>query len=192
MFYPTPTDALTQFVADQLPLTMLMRAFLEYQDWRCLGTRNEEELTPTCIATDESAGQNLILFSDADALSQAEKSGLIPANSGSFTLSPAEHHQLLHNVAGVWFNPATQPGIKLEGEDFKTYQALAQGIDVERCLAGVNEKIAVVGFAPRQLEGALFWQVSYEDMLHSNYSSARILEVARNYRDINRPRALCE
>ena len=64
--------------------------------------------------------------------------------------------------------------------------------DVDVYFEGVNEKIAVVGFAPGQLEGALFWQVSYEDMLHSNYSSARILEAARNYRDINRPRALCE
>ena len=64
--------------------------------------------------------------------------------------------------------------------------------DVDIYIEGKNEKIAVVGFTPGQLDGALFWQVSYEDILYSNYSSARILEVARNYRDGNRPRALCE
>jgi hypothetical protein len=64
--------------------------------------------------------------------------------------------------------------------------------DVDIYLAGKDEKIAVVGFTPQQLDGALFWQVSYEDILDGNYNSADILDIARKYRDMNRPRALCE
>ena len=64
--------------------------------------------------------------------------------------------------------------------------------DVDIYIEGKNEKIAVVGFTPNQLEGALFWQVSYDDILYGNYSSESILETARKYRDENRPRALCE
>jgi len=64
--------------------------------------------------------------------------------------------------------------------------------DVDIYLAGNDEKIAVVGFTPRQIEGALFWQVDIEEVINNNYSSADILDVARKYRDLNRPMALCE
>jgi hypothetical protein len=64
--------------------------------------------------------------------------------------------------------------------------------DVDIYIEGENEKIAVVGFTPSQLDGALFWQASYADILYGNYSSESILEAARKYRDGNRPRALCE
>ena len=64
--------------------------------------------------------------------------------------------------------------------------------DVDVYFEGKDKKIAVVGFTDRQIDGALFWQLSYEEILEGNYSCTGILEAARKYRDENRPRALCE
>ena len=55
-----------------------------------------------------------------------------------------------------------------------------------------KKKIAVVGFTPRQLDGALFWQIGYDDIIQGNYSQSKILEVAREYRDLYRPKAKSE
>ena len=55
-----------------------------------------------------------------------------------------------------------------------------------------DELIAVVGFSPRQKTGALYWQAEFKNIIEFNYSSERILEIARDYRDTKRPVALCE
>ena len=55
-----------------------------------------------------------------------------------------------------------------------------------------NKKIAVVGFADRQVEGALFWQCGFDILIEKNYSNDKVLEVAREYRDLYRPRAISE
>ena len=45
----------------------------------------------------------------------------------------------MKEIQGLWINPGLDSAIKLEGQQFKTYSELAQGLDVERCLAGLNE-----------------------------------------------------
>ena len=55
-----------------------------------------------------------------------------------------------------------------------------------------NKKIAVVGFTDRQEEGALFWQCDFNVIIENNYSPNKILEVARDYRDLYRPKAESE
>lgn len=52
-----------------------------------------------------------------------------------------------------------------------------------------NKKIAVVGFTDRQEEGALFWQCDFDILIEKNYSNDKVLKVAREYRDLYRPRA---
>ena len=52
-----------------------------------------------------------------------------------------------------------------------------------------NKKIAVVGFTNKQEEGALFWQCDIDILIENNYSPDKILEVARDYRDLYRPKA---
>lgn len=55
-----------------------------------------------------------------------------------------------------------------------------------------NKKIAVVGFTDKQEEGALFWQCDFNVIIEKNYNNHKILEVARDYRDLYRPMAESE
>tara|TARA_B100001093_G_scaffold447940_1_gene453194 strand:+ start:646 stop:933 length:288 start_codon:yes stop_codon:yes gene_type:complete len=55
-----------------------------------------------------------------------------------------------------------------------------------------NKKIAVVGFTNKQEEGALFWQCDIDILIENNYSPDKILEVAREYRDLYRHMAESE
>ena len=64
--------------------------------------------------------------------------------------------------------------------------------DVDIFLEGENDKKAVVGFSPNQITGALFWQCDIEEVLNKKYDSDIILQIARDYRDANRPKAVCE
>ena len=68
--------------------------------------------------------------------------------------------------------------------------------DVYICInddvSGLSKRKAVVGFTPRQTNGALFWQCNIEEVIKNNYETDKILEIAREYRDLYRPKALCE
>ena len=57
-----------------------------------------------------------------------------------------------------------------------------------------TEKKAVVGFSRRQTNGALFWQCDMTEVIKEKYESNRktILKLAREFRDLHRPRAVCE
>lgn len=96
-------------------------------------------MVPTCIESEQDQGQRLMLFSDVSAMQAAEAAKLISAGGPSFKISPAEHHQLLAKLSGLWVNPGSPQALKIEEEDFKTYQDLVKGLAVERCLAGLNE-----------------------------------------------------
>jgi hypothetical protein len=139
MFYPPARDAIAQFIQDQLPPTIMMRTLLAYHDWICPGQRTDENIAPSCIEPEQSKGQRLLLFTDAEAFQRASKSGVIVDATSHFKLSPKEHHALLRDVHGVWINVGSPQALKLENDQFKTYRDLADGLDVERCLAGLNE-----------------------------------------------------
>ena len=64
--------------------------------------------------------------------------------------------------------------------------------DVDIYLDNSPEKKAVVGFSPKQLEGALFWQCSIDEVIRERYNPDLITKLAREYRDKNRPLAECE
>jgi hypothetical protein len=64
--------------------------------------------------------------------------------------------------------------------------------DVDIFLEGDSDKKAVVGFSPRQTIGALFWQCDIEEVLNKKYDPDIILKIARDYKDKNRPIAMCE
>ena len=55
-----------------------------------------------------------------------------------------------------------------------------------------SERKAVVGFSPQQNNGALFWQCNIEEVVKEKYEQEDILKIAREYRDLHRPRAICE
>ena len=64
--------------------------------------------------------------------------------------------------------------------------------DVEIYLENSAVKKAVVGFSPNQIEGALFWQCDIEEVIKEKYDYYDILYIARKFRDIHRPKAVCE
>ena len=64
--------------------------------------------------------------------------------------------------------------------------------DVDIYLENSHEKKAVVGFSPRQLKGALFWQCDMTEVIKEKYDAEVILNIAREYRDLHRPKAVCE
>ena len=64
--------------------------------------------------------------------------------------------------------------------------------DVEIYLENSAEKKAVVGFSPNQIEGALFWQCDMTEVIKEKYDAEVILNIAREYRDLYRPKAVCE
>lgn len=64
--------------------------------------------------------------------------------------------------------------------------------DVDIYLENSPEKKAVVGFSPKQLKGALFWQCDMTEVIKEKYDTEVILKIAREYRDLHRPKAVCE
>jgi hypothetical protein len=64
--------------------------------------------------------------------------------------------------------------------------------DVDIYLDNSSDKKAVVGFSPKQTVGALFWQCDIDEVIKERYDCDLIVSVAREYRDKNRPKALCE
>jgi hypothetical protein len=64
--------------------------------------------------------------------------------------------------------------------------------DVDVILEADKEIKAVVGFSPQQTEGALFWQCDIGEVINEKYDPDLIVEIAREYRDKNRPKAQCE
>ena len=64
--------------------------------------------------------------------------------------------------------------------------------DVDIYLENSPDKKAVVGFSPRQLKGALFWQCDMTEVIKEKYDAEVILNIAREYRDLHRPKAVCE
>jgi|GEM_PF-4116153 len=147
MFYPAAKEALTQFVADEIPLTILMRALLEYAEWRCPGSKAEEKLQPVCV---EQGGKSILpLFADDESIQTAKAAKLLDDDAATVRLQPEEQHKLLGQIDGIWINPGSSPALRIEGEDFDTYKALQEGLEVERCLAGLNENPDFYGILRR-------------------------------------------
>ena len=64
--------------------------------------------------------------------------------------------------------------------------------DVDIYLENFADKKAVVGFSPNQTDGALFWQCNIDEVITKCYSYDVILKIARDFRDLHRPKALCD
>ena len=64
--------------------------------------------------------------------------------------------------------------------------------DVDIYLDKRAEKKAIVGFSPTQLKGALFWQCDMTEVIKEKYDANYILKIGREYRDLHRPKAICE